>query len=343
MRGATQSETDATFDVRAADAKELGDSTTGGGDFPRVRHAGNFEQGWNMTELTDELIDQIFEGCRSKIGDLTQSLSTNLSSDYQLEPGEESKGTDEIVGKVTEQPGIVVTLQYNGFGILCLIPVDLPLPDWYLTPNDSQASQLQTLPMEWAVGMVPAELQAVKEKAITCENLRTHLEASQPLETARMLELSVTVAGAESSATIHVVMPVASPIIEQATDDASGAGDAAGTGDASGSEPASPVAAPNPKPAPLDPALAKRVARVNKVPVNLIVRIAERKMELEQLRGIAPGSLLMFDKSYDSLLDVYVDNRLYCRGEAVKVGETFGVRISECNSQVVRERKVHQV
>lgn len=292
-----------------------------------------------MAELTDELIDQVFEGCRSNIGDLTQSLGTNLSGEFQLEPGEETKGSEEIVGKVSEQPGIVVTLTYDGFGILCLIPADLPLPDWYLTPNDSQASQLQTLPMEWSVGMVPMELEPVEEKTLTCENLRAHLEASQPTETARMLELSATVAGGESSATIHLVMPVTNPITEQSADENAATDDAA----AADQTTQAAAATPEPEPAPLDPALAKRVARINKVPVHVIVRIAERKLELEQLRGIAPGALLMFDKPYDSPLDVYVDNRLYCRGEAVKIGETFGVKISECNSQIVREKKVHQV
>ena len=108
-----------------------------------------------MAELTDELIDQIFEGCRSNIADLTQSLGTNFSGEFQLQPGEEVKGSAEILAKVSEQPGIVVTLKYDGFGILCMIPEDLPIPDWYRSPNDSQASQLQTLPMEWSVGMVP--------------------------------------------------------------------------------------------------------------------------------------------------------------------------------------------
>lgn len=292
-----------------------------------------------MAELTDELIDQVFEGCRSNIADLTQSLGTNLSGEFQLEPGEETKGSEEILGKVSEQPGIVVTLKYDGFGILCLIPEDLPIPDWYKSPNDSQASQLQTLPMEWSVGMVPMELEPVEEKTLTCENLRAHLEASQPTETARMLELSATVAGGESSATIHLVMPVTNPITEQAADVN------AATDDAAAADQATPAAdaIPEPEPEPLDPALAKRVARINKVPVHLIVRIAERKLELEQLRRIAPGALLMFDKPYDSPLDVYVDNRLYCRGEAVKIGETFGVKISECNSQIIREKKVHQV
>ena len=94
---------------------------------------------------------------------------------------------------------------------------------------------------------------------------------------------------------------------------------------------------------PVNPELGRRLQRVRKVPVNVIVRIAERKMTLQQLRSITPGTILMFDKPCDSLLDVFVDNRLYCRGEAVKVDETFGIRINECLSQVVREKKVHQV
>ena len=338
MRGATQSETDAAFTRRKADAKKTGNLTAGRGDSPDVRPAHRFKQGQGMAKLTDELIDQIFEGCRSNIADLTQSLSTNLSGEFELTPGEEVKGSAEILGKVSEQPGIVVTLKYDGFGILCLIPEDLPMPDWYRSPNDSQASQLQTLPREWSVGMVPTELEALEEKFITCENLRAHLEASQPTETARMLELSATVAGGDTSTTIHLVMPVANPITEQAADESGKAGDA------TASETSSPApTATTSEPGPVNPALAKRFARVSKVPVSLIVRIAERKLELEQLRGIAPGAILMFDKPYDSLLDVYVNNRLYCRGEAVKVGETFGVKISECNSQVIREKKVHQV
>lgn len=93
----------------------------------------------------------------------------------------------------------------------------------------------------------------------------------------------------------------------------------------------------------VDAALADRLQRIRKVPVSLIVQIAERRMALQQLREIAPGTLLMFDKPCDSLLDVFVNNRLYCRGEAVKVGESFGIKISECNAQVVREKKVHQI
>lgn len=303
-----------------------------------------------MAELTDELIDQIFEDCRSNIADLARSLGTNLNMEVQLEPGEETKGSEDILSKVSEQPGIVVTLQLDGFGILCLIPESLPIPVWYRCPNDSQKSQLQTLPMEWSGGMLPTELEAVEEKAVTCENLRAHLAASQPAENVRMLELSATVAGAEGSnapATIHLVLPVENPILKQAADDSAptnetAAGESVAAREA-GSVAASPASAPPLIQEPVDRVLEKRKQRISKVPVNLIVQIANRKMDVQQLREIVPGALLIFDQPCDSLLDVFVDNRLYCRGEAVKVGEKFGVKINECNVQVVREKKVHQV
>lgn len=297
-----------------------------------------------MAELTEELIDKIFEGCRSNIADLAQSLGTNLSTEVQLEPGEEAKGSEDILRRVSDQRGIVVTLQFEGFGILCLIPENLPIPDWYRSPDDSQRSQLQILSTEWSAGLLPAELEAVEQKTVTCENLRAHLSASQPAGNVRMLELSATIAGGgNSTAAIHLVMPVASPILEQPVDDSTPADEAAAETDAAGvAPPADAPAAPLVQ-QPIDPALEKRKQRINKLPVNLIVRIADRKMDVQQLREIAPGTLLMFDKPCDSLLDVFIDNRLYCRGEAVKVGEQFGIKINECNAQVVREKKVHQV
>jgi flagellar motor switch protein FliN/FliY len=144
------------------------------------------------------------------------------------------------------------------------------------------------------------------------------------------------------------VLPVENAILEQAGDDSALGDESAAEESAAASEAGPVAAAPAPPPvaaapAPIDPVLEKRKQRINKVPVSLIVRIATRKMEVQQLREIAPGALLMFDQPCDSLLDVFVDNRLYCRGEAVKIGEQFGIKINECNAQVVREKKVHQV
>jgi flagellar motor switch protein FliN len=67
--------------------------------------------------------------------------------------------------------------------------------------------------------------------------------------------------------------------------------------------------------------------RIVKLPVQLSVRIAEKRLELAQVLSLAPGTLLTFAKPCDDLLDLYVNNRRFCRGEAVKAGERYGLRI----------------
>lgn len=70
-------------------------------------------------------------------------------------------------------------------------------------------------------------------------------------------------------------------------------------------------------------------ARLMKLPVTVAVHLVERKIDLSQLLNLAPGTLLTFDKSCEELLDLYVNNRIYARGETVKIGEKFGLKINE--------------
>jgi flagellar motor switch protein FliN len=71
------------------------------------------------------------------------------------------------------------------------------------------------------------------------------------------------------------------------------------------------------------------ISRLMKLPVPVAVHLAERKIDLSQLLSMAPGSLLTFEKSCEDLLNLYVNNQPYARGEAVKIGEKFGLKINE--------------
>jgi flagellar motor switch/type III secretory pathway protein FliN len=73
------------------------------------------------------------------------------------------------------------------------------------------------------------------------------------------------------------------------------------------------------------------------VPVTVSVRLAERKMSLGAVVALGPGSLVTFNKSCEDLLDLYVNNHRYCQGEAIKIGESFGLKISKVG--VTEERK----
>ena len=69
--------------------------------------------------------------------------------------------------------------------------------------------------------------------------------------------------------------------------------------------------------------------RLLNLPVKVSVQLADRKIDMSQLLTMAPGTLLTFEKSCEELLDLYVNNRIYARGEAVKIGEKFGLKINE--------------
>lgn len=65
------------------------------------------------------------------------------------------------------------------------------------------------------------------------------------------------------------------------------------------------------------------------VPVELCVEIGRRTMRLGELLKLGPGSVLELDKLSGEPLDIYANRKLVARGEAVVIGERYGVRLSE--------------
>ena len=95
--------------------------------------------------------------------------------------------------------------------------------------------------------------------------------------------------------------------------------------------PAVPPAAPAPQ-APPD-RVTPELERILHLEVPVIVKLAERKMTLENTLKIVNGSIIEFNKPVgDSHLDLMVSNKCIGQGEAVKVGENFGLRITEIGS-----------
>ncbi len=80
-----------------------------------------------------------------------------------------------------------------------------------------------------------------------------------------------------------------------------------------------------------------------KLPV--MVTLARQKLKVSRILEIAPGSLIQFDKFCEDMLDVEAADHKIALGEAVKVGDKFGIRItsmvlpSERFVTVQREKK----
>jgi len=74
------------------------------------------------------------------------------------------------------------------------------------------------------------------------------------------------------------------------------------------------------------PTELKRILRLQ-VPV--IVKLAERKIGLQEVLRLGVGAIIEFSKSSDEPLELHINNKVIGLGEAVKVGENFGLRITQ--------------
>lgn len=68
--------------------------------------------------------------------------------------------------------------------------------------------------------------------------------------------------------------------------------------------------------------------RILRLEVPVIVRLAERKLNMSEVMRLGTGAIIEFFKASDEPLELLINNKVIGAGEAVKVGENFGLRIT---------------
>ncbi len=71
------------------------------------------------------------------------------------------------------------------------------------------------------------------------------------------------------------------------------------------------------------------LARILRIQVPVIVKLAERKLLLSEVMRLGAGAIIEFSKSSDEPLELLINNKTIGVGETVKVGENFGLRITQ--------------
>ena len=69
--------------------------------------------------------------------------------------------------------------------------------------------------------------------------------------------------------------------------------------------------------------------RIMRLEVPVIVKLAERKLTLAEVMRLGPGAIIEFSKSSDEPLELLINNKPIGLGDAVKVGENFGLKINQ--------------
>ena len=65
------------------------------------------------------------------------------------------------------------------------------------------------------------------------------------------------------------------------------------------------------------------------VPLQVSVEIGRSRILLKDLLKMGEGYVIELDKLASEPLDLYVNSRLIARGEAVMVGDKFGIRLTD--------------
>lgn len=65
------------------------------------------------------------------------------------------------------------------------------------------------------------------------------------------------------------------------------------------------------------------------IPIELTVEVGRRSMTMGELVEVMPGTVVELDRPAGDNLDIFANGKLVARGEAVLVGERYGVRIME--------------
>jgi flagellar motor switch protein FliN/FliY len=65
------------------------------------------------------------------------------------------------------------------------------------------------------------------------------------------------------------------------------------------------------------------------VEVPVVVTLATKRMPIDQVLKLVPGVMIQFDKPCDSPMTLELGGIPIAQGEVVKIGDKFGIRISE--------------
>jgi len=277
-----------------------------------------------MSELTAEIVAEVLAACEAGAEEAAGALSRSLDGEFTVTVGESGNYQDDAMPEGFDGAGLAVLLKFGDVGFTALLPESSGLlPDWVADPDPTGESKLSTLAQELSMLLVPETLIADSFEAMRVEQLGAAVSAAGATEGAALVSLQI--ASGDSSAQLSLIWPLSSPDsllpAKEVAEERVAEKGAVDPPPAAANSPASSLA--------LDftslPAYSQSLLKV-KVPVH--VELATKKEKIGEVVELAPGSIIKFEKSCEDMLHLYVGDQIVAEGEAVKIGDKFGFRVS---------------
>jgi len=280
-----------------------------------------------MADLSLDILAEVVKTCTAGAQEAAAAFGRGLDMEVQLSVGEPGTVNMEALPEGLLGPGLAVVLTVGSTGALVLLPESSgALPSWYGDPDSTGRSKLATLAQEMGVTILPEQYMPSDFKASKLERLGDALVRGAVSNGAAMLPLELR-HGEGTAATAYLVFPAANPAAILGKQAARPKEERRPLPSAAVPDcPAEPTAPAN-KPATLRD-LPNYTRSLLRITLPVVVTLARKREPLGRVVELGPGSIIQFDKSCEEMLELDVGGRSIATGEAVKVGDKFGLRIS---------------
>jgi flagellar motor switch/type III secretory pathway protein FliN len=284
-----------------------------------------------MADFTPEIASEILSACQAGGERAAGAFGRALDGDCSLTVGQPTTLSSNSLPDTWNGPGLVITFHVGDAGALLLLPESSELlPDWYAEPDEAGRSKLVALAQELGHVLLPTAFLPDDASAARVKDLAGAFKRAEPAGDVGCLPLILT--RGEKSGEASLVWPVRAaattedapaPIAEPVKENQS----------AAVSRSAAPSCAPEGRIQYADiedgirqlPTYAKSLLKV-RVPVT--VTLASAKYPVSQILELGPGSIIQFNKPCEDNLTLEVGGQSIAKGEAVRVGDKFGLWIT---------------
>ena len=268
-----------------------------------------------MSQLTSELTEKLLDACKAGAGDAGGSLSSALENAMQVVDVQDGGAID--VASLPEElsgPGLALSFHVGEEALVLLLPEATNLlPPWYAEPDPTGESKLQTLAQELSMLLLPEDLPVGDFAATAATDLADAVLRAELANSASSVALSVS--GDDGSGTFFLFWPLSKPGQLRQVNFNAAKPSTKRERDAADEDDHDVESLPS---------YSRSLLQI-RVPV--IVNLASTKMTVDDVVHLGPGAIIHFEKSCEDSLDLEAGGHKIAEGEAVKVGDKFGLRI----------------
>jgi flagellar motor switch/type III secretory pathway protein FliN len=292
---------------------------------------------------------EVVTTCRNGVGEGAEAWQRAFGAATELTVGETSEFLAVVAQDTWNCAGFAVVLeQASGAYVLLVADREAKLPSWIPAPDATGKSKLATLAQEYGMILLPEAAMPTADRTGPLDNVQEALLRIQTPDIGEALALSFKFGDATLPALLVGIADAEklfAPAAKPAAPPEPAAAAPVSAPAAAAAAAAPPIAEPplppsrfanvmrQQVPTPRDfedgiPQLPSYTRSLLKIKVPVVASLATTKLPVGRIVEIGPGSIIQFNQSCEQPLSLAVGDHEFAVGEAVKVGEKFGLRIT---------------